>query len=406
VLKLSKQTFQSAAVIIIALVIAVAFFVLKSPPETITTVPQALNINVALAEKQTLSVAVSSQGTVQPRTETTLVTEVSGKIIEVAPQFVSGGLVEKDELLLSIDPRNYDVEVKRAEANVATAFSNLIQEKGRASVAAQDLKKYPRKYSSKEARYLALRLPQLKEAQARLDSAKADLDHANNNLDRTQIRAPYRGIIKSRNVDIGQFVSPGTQLGQVFAIDFAEVRLPIPVDRLAYLALPDKQNSDDSPAVTLENELGLKWQGKIVRTEAVLDERSRVLFAIAKIDDPYGIDGSGQALLMGSFVKAGISGKQIDGLIALPRHVLRAGNKVWVLDSEQRLRNRDIKTLHTEGKLVYVYDGLNDGDIICLSTIPNAVPGTKVKVNSTTKTSSLVNANADQIADSNTETEL
>lgn len=403
-LKTSKQTRQSAAVIVIAIVIAAIFFALKPPPETIITVPSALNIDVAIAEKQTLSIAVSSQGTVQPRTETILITEVSGKIIEVAPQFQSGGLVEKDELLLSIDPRNYDVEVKRAEANAATAFSNLIQEKGRAAVAKQDLKKYPRQYASKEAHYLALRLPQLKEAQARLDSAKADLEHAKNNLDRTKIRAPYRGIIKARSVDLGQFVSPGTQLGQVFAVDFAEVRLPIPADRLAYLALPDSYGNDKAPAVILENELGRVWQGKIGRTEAVLDERSRVLFAVAKIDDPYGLENGGETLLMGSFVKAEISGKKIEGLVAIPRYILRTGNKVWVLDDEQRIRNRDIKTLHTEGKLVYVYEGLNDGDIICLSTIPNAVAGTKVDVNNSTKTSSLVDARLDQIADSSAET--
>jgi RND family efflux transporter MFP subunit len=404
VLKPSKQVLQSAIVIVVAIVIAGVFFALRPPPETVTIEPPTLTIDLAVAEKQTLSIAVSSQGTVQPRTETILITEVSGKIIELSPQFQSGGLVEKDEVLLSIDPRNYEVEVKRAEANVATAFSNLVQEKGRAAVARQDIKKYPRKYASKEAHYLALRLPQLKEAQARLDSAKADLEHANNNLDRTKIRAPYRGIIKARSVDLGQFVGSGTQLGQVFAVDFAEVRLPIPADRLNYLDLPDSHNKESAPSVIVENELGAKWQGTIVRTEGVLDERSRVLFAVAKVDDPYGVENGRDALLMGSFIKAQIGGKRIDNLIAIPRYILRTGNKVWVLDEQQRIRNRDVKILHTEGKLVYVYEGLNDGDRVCLSTIPNAVAGTKVNVNATTSTSALVNANADHIADASTET--
>jgi RND family efflux transporter MFP subunit len=402
VLKTSKQTLLSAAVIATALVIAIILFALKPPPETVTITPPALNIDVAIAEKQTLSIAVNSQGTVEPRTETTLITEVSGKIIEVAAQFQSGGLVAKDDLLLRVDPRNYDVEVKRAEANAATAFSNLMQEKGRGSVAEQDLKKYPREFASKDARHLAMRLPQLKEAQARLNSAKADLAHANNNLDRTEIRAPYRGIIKARNVDLGQFVSLGTQLGHIFAVDFAEIRLPIPTDRLAYLALPNSKDNESSPAVIVKNELGLEWQGNIVRTEAVIDERSRVLFAIAKIDDPYGLDNGGDTLLMGSFVKADISGKEIDGLIAIPRYILRTGNKIWVLDKEQRIRNRDLKILHTEGKLVYVYEGLNDGDVICLSTIPNAIAGTKVEVNSTRKTSSLITPPSNPVATLNT----
>ncbi|CAA0092731.1 Multidrug resistance protein MdtA [Zhongshania aliphaticivorans] len=401
-LNTSKQTLLSAAVIVAALVIAVIFFILKPPPETVTVIPPTLSIDVAIAEKQSLSIAVNSQGTVQPRTQTALITEVSGKIMQVAPQFQSGGLVDKGELLLRIDPRNYKVEVTRAEANVATAFSNLIQEKGRAAVAKQDLEKYPRNYASKEARYLSLRLPQLKEAQARLDSAKADLTHAKNNLARTIIRAPYKGIIKTRNVDLGQFVSAGSQLGHIFAVDFAEVRLPIPADRLAYLALPESGSNDSLPAVALENELSRKWYGNIVRTEGVLDERSRVLFAIAKIDDPYGLENGGEPLMMGSFVQAEISGKKIDDLIAIPRYILRTGNKVWVLDDEQRLRNRDLKILHTEGKLVYVYDGLNDGDTICLSTIPNAIPGTKVKINNTSKTSSLLNTISGQAAAADT----
>jgi RND family efflux transporter MFP subunit len=403
VLKPSKQTLLSAAVIATSLVIAVIIFALKPPPETVTIAPPALNIDVAIAEKQTLSIAVNSQGTVQPRTETILITEVSGKIMAVAPQFQSGGLVEKNDLLLGIDPRNYEVEVKRAEANVATSFSNLIQEKGRAAVAKEDNKKYPRNYASKEARYLALRLPQLKEAQARLDSARADLAHAKNNLDRTKIRAPYRGIIKARNVDLGQFVSSGSQLGQIFAVDIAEVRLPLPADRLNYLNLPDS-NSTETPQVTLENELGGTWSGTIVRTEGVLDERSRVLFAIANVNDPYGIESNGEPLLMGSFVKAEISGRQMEGLIAIPRHILRTGNKVWVLDDEQRIRNRNIKTLRTEGKLVYVYEGLDDGDIICLSTIPNAVAGTKAQINNTTRTSTLVSAAAEHVAAAHSKT--
>jgi multidrug efflux pump subunit AcrA (membrane-fusion protein) len=127
-----------------------------------------------------------------------------------------------------------------------------------------------------------------------------------------------------------------------------------------------------------------------VRTEGVLDERSRVLFVVAEINDPYRLDNPGETLMMGSFVKAEISGKQIDELIAIPRYILRAGNKVWVLDKEQKLANRDVKTLRTEGKLVYVYEGLDNGDLICLSTIPNAVAGTKVKINHQSNTSTLI----------------
>ncbi len=393
-LKQSNQAVIVVIILTIATVIAGVFYALKPPAETITTVPPELIVDVAVAEKQTLAIAVNSQGNVQPRTQTALVSEVAGKVVNVAPQFESGGLVEKDAVLLAIDDRNYQVDLKRAEANLAAAESNLIHEKGLAAVAKADLKKYPRKHASKDALRLALRYPQLKEAQARLEAAIADRSFARNNLSRTKIRAPYRGIIKSRSVDLGQFVATGSQLGQIFAIDRAEIRLPIPADRLRYLDLPNGSAPNVAPSVDIENELGLHWQGSIVRTEGVLDERSRVLFVVAEIDDPYRLDSEGETLMMGSFVKAEIAGKQIDNLIAIPRYILRTGNKVWVLDEEQKLANRDVKILHSEGKLVYVYEGLNDGDLICLSTIPNAIAGTKVKINHQSKTSTLVPAPA------------
>jgi len=394
VLKQSNQAVIVVIILILAGVIAGGFYAMKPPAETITIVPPELIVDVAIAEKQTLSIAVNSQGNVLPRTQTSLVSEVSGKVVKVAQQFESGGLVEKDALLLAIDDRNYQVDLKRAEANLASAESNLLHEKGLAAAARTDLQKYPRKHASQDALSLALREPQLKEAEAKLQAALADVSFAKNNLSRTEIRAPYRGMIKSRNVDLGQYVTTGSQLGQIFAIDRAEIRLPIPADRLRYLDLPNSSQPNAAPTVSIENDLGQHWQGNIVRTEGVLDERSRVLFAVAEINDPYRLDSEGDILMMGSFVKAEISGKQIDQLIAIPRYILRTGNKVWVLDSEQKLSSRDVKTLRTEGSLVYVYEGLSDGDVICLSTIPNAIAGTKVKINHQSKTSTLIKSPA------------
>ncbi len=390
VLKKPNQALIAAIIIIVSLLLAGVFFVLKPKPEQVTISPPTITVDVAIAEKQTLSIAVHSQGTVRPRTETTLMSEVSGKVIAVAEQFESGGIVTKDALLLAIDQRNYEVEVKRAEAAVAGAKSNLLQAKGLAAVAEDDLKKYPRKHATPEALSLAKREPQLEEAKARLQSALADLNHARNNLSRTEIRSPYHGIIKARSASLGQFVSTGSQVGQIFSVDRAEIRLPIPMDRLAYLDLSTISASGPGAKVRIENEQGQLWLGRLVRTERVLDERSRVLFAIAEVEDPYQLNSGGEPLRIGSFVKAEISGKMIENLVAIPRHILRTGSKIWVLDDKQRLTNREVKTLRTEGKWVYVYEGLEDGDRICLTSIPNAIAGTEVTVNHQTKTSTLL----------------
>jgi len=387
---LPKQAIAVASIIGLSIVVAVILFALRPAPEQQDVEQHSLIIDVAIATKQALTINVSSQGTVQPRTETSLVTEVSGQVMDVSPKFENGGLVEQGEVLLRIDDRNYRAELKRAEAAVATAHSNLLQEKGRAAVAKEDLRKYPRRHASKEARALALRLPQLNEAKARLNSALADRRQAKINLDRTQIKAPYRGLIKMRQVDLGQFVSTGTPVGQMFSVDTAEVRLPVPTDRLAYLELPNNGQDDTYPRVILENDIGDRWPAEVVRSEGVLDERSRVLFVVARVNDPYRLENPGKPLLNGSFVKADIEGKKIDGLIAVPRHILRTGNQLWVVDDKQTLRNRDIKALRTEGKLVYVYEGLEEGDRICLSSVPSAISGTPVKVNSSMSTAELV----------------
>lgn len=388
--RLPKQALAVAGIIGLSIIVALGLFALKPTPKQQEVEVHALIIDVATATKQALTINVSSQGSVQARTETSLVTEVSGQVTEVSPAFENGGLVEEGEVLLRIDDRNYRAELKRAEAAVASAHSNLLQEKGRAAVAKEDLRKYPRRHATKEARALALRLPQLNEAKARLNSALADRRQAQINLDRTAIKAPYRGIIKARQADLGQFVSTGTPIGQIFAVDQAEVRLPIPTDRLAYLDLPSRGNSDRQPSVVLENDIGERWPAKIVRSEGVLDERSRVLFVVAQVQDPYRLDSEGKALLNGSFVKATIEGRTIEDLIAIPRHILRTGNQLWVVDDKQTLRNRDIKALRTEGKLVYVYEGLEEGDRICLSSVPSAISGTAVKINSTMSTAELV----------------
>ncbi|MBD2859768.1 efflux RND transporter periplasmic adaptor subunit [Spongiibacter sp. KMU-158] len=387
--KIPKQAMSAGLIVLGAIIVAAIMIALRQPPEMQELPKQQLLVDVAYVEKETLSIPVYSQGNVTPITETTLVSEVNGKVIEVAPLFEAGGLVEKGDLLLSIDDRIYQAEVKRAQAAVATARNALSQEVARARVARDDLKKYPRKYSSQADLDRALRKPQVEDARARLDSARADLEQAKVNLDRTHIRAPYRGLVKARMVDLGQYVGTGSQLGQMFSVDRAEVRLPIPADRIPYLDLPDSRHPEYQPEVVLENELGQLWKGKIVRTEGVLDARSRVLFIVAQINDPYRLNSQGEPLLAGSFVKAKISGREMTDLIALPRNLLRAGGQVWVLDEELKLRNRQVKTLKTEGDFMLVSEGLQEGERVCLSPIPNAVVGTQVEINTSQVSSDL-----------------
>ncbi|ARN74909.1 efflux RND transporter periplasmic adaptor subunit [Oceanicoccus sagamiensis] len=326
-----------------------------------------------------------------------MIAEVAGRITSVAKDFKAGGFFHKGDIILGIDQRDYLANLKRAEAAVASAKSNLASEKGRAEVAYQDWVKYKSSVQRSEAANdLALRKPQLEDARAKLESAIADLDNARDQLDRTTIRAPYDGLVRSKQVDIGQYVNVGSALAETFAIDFAELRMALPENKLHYLELPTLADRELGvhPKVDLYAEIGgtvRHWQGKVMRTEGVFDERSRVLFAVAEIDDPYGINSDHpEELRIGTFVDANIEGRLITGLITLPRHLLRAGNYVWVIDEQQRLQNRKVNILRTEGTEIYITQGLKEGELISLSNIVGAIPGTEVRISTVTATNQLL----------------
>lgn len=391
-----KNLFICTAIVGLATAGAVTLYLNKAEPVKVVVESTPLVVDVAEVVKQDVPVSITSQGTVTPRTQTTIISEIAGRVVEVSPKFKAGGFFEAGEILLRIDDRDYRAELKRAESAVASAKSNLALEKGRAEVAYRDWLNFSKGVTrNSEADALAQRKPQLAEAQARLDSAEADLARARDDLDRTKIRLPYTGMVREKQVDIGQYVSMGAQLGQTFAVDKVEVRLPIPDDRLGYVNLPSISNSpDNAPLVTLSSRQGdqvFEWQAQLVRTEGVLDERSRVLFAVAEVVDPYGLIKEREApLRVGTFVQADIAGRTMTDIVILPRHILRTGNQVWVVDDKSRLINRKVKLLRTDGALAYVYQGLEPGERVSLSSVPHAVAGTEVELNSSVKTSSLL----------------
>lgn len=383
----SSKVLLPIAIILGAVVIAAGLFFSKPAPKVVSNEQVPLLVDAIEVAKEDVQISVRAQGTVMPRTATTLVAEVSGRVVKVADNFKVGAYFKSGDPLLYIDERDYKAQLKRAEAAVASAQSLLATEKGRAEVAYQDWLKYRSSVKrSDAANDLALRKPQLAEAQAQLDSATADLEHARDQMERTVIRAPYDGLVRSKQVDIGQYVNIGTQLADTFAVDVAELRLAIPQHKLAYLELPTLSASDRpiTPAVKLYAEIGdslYQWSAKVVRTESVFDERSRSLFAVAEITDPYGIETPREAALrIGTFVEAQISGRTFKDLVVLPRRILRAGNRIWVIDQKNQLQNRTVSVLRTDGTDIYVTSGLDNGERVCASTIPAAIPGTKVRI--------------------------
>jgi RND family efflux transporter MFP subunit len=325
-------------------------------------------VEIMVLEAMTEHFEVRSQGTVAPRTETVLSAEVTGTVTWISPKFVAGGVFEKGEVLLRIDPTNYDVALKQAEALVK---QRQIEFDGASKLLSQGYRA--------EAEYAS--------SAAALASAEAELVRAQRNLERTRIRLPYEGIVRSKETDLGQFVSPGTRLGVTFATDFAEVRLPLTDTDLAFIDLPEagimRTTADaDGPAVTLsaiQKGRAAEWEATIVRTEGVVDEKSRVTYAVARIEDPYGLHHDSEQLPVGTFVSATIVGTVAEDIIRIPRAVVRGSDQVVFVDGEGKIEVRAVDIARADAEFVYVRGGANAGDRIVLTALESPINGMAVR---------------------------
>ena len=325
---------------------------------------------------------VPAQGTVTPRTQTTLVSQVAGQIIAVSPAFANGGFFEKGDVLLTIDPRDYEVAVAQAQVQVAQAKLRLAREEEESAIARDEWKRL----GSGEPTDLVLRKPQIAEARATIAAAEGALMRANLNLERTQIRAPYPGRVRTKNADVGQYVNPGAPLGHIYAIDYAEVRLPVSDDQLPYLDLPlsfrnNPHHNSGSDVRFHATFAGRKhtYMGRIVRVEGEIDARSGMIALVGRVDNPYRQRADNTPpLAVGMFVTAEILGQQAENVVVIPRAALRGKNRVLVV-TDNRLYYRTIDVLRADAEKVVVKSGLKSGEQLCVSPIDTVVDGMRVR---------------------------
>ncbi len=340
-----------------------------------------LLVRVLEAEPGPRSVRVPSQGTVEPRTEITLVAEVAGRIVSASGSLEEGRFFRKEEVLLRVDPSDYELAVTAARGQVAQAEVRLVMEEAEAEVARSEWNDL----GGGEGSPLALREPQLAEARAAVATAGAALAKAELDLERTVIRAPFDGRVRKRFADEGQFVGRGTVIARVYAIDYVEIRLPLPDEELAFLELPFGLSAgENSPAVRLTAGVAGRnpvWEGRIVRVEGEIDPMSRMVSVVARVDDPYGaaVGEEGIPLAVGLFVNAEIEGRPLDDVYVLPREALRTGDRVFLVD-DGRLRFRDVEIVRTDRNEVIIGAGLAPGDLVCLTPLDTPVDGMKVRL--------------------------
>ena len=379
------QVLLPIAVVLAAVIGARTMVALKPeaptrPPEV--TIPLVRVLDVELTDT---TFTVHTQGTVEPRTESQLVPEVSGRIVEVSPSFVAGGFFEPGDLLFRIEPYDYEKVLVQREAEIESARLRIVQEEAEAEVAQWGWDRI----GTGQARSLTLREPQIASANAGLDAAEANLDTARRNLERTEVRAPYAGRVREKNVDVGQFVMVGTPVARIYAVDAAEIRLPLPDDQLAFLDLPLNYRGESGrvrgPRVTLRVKFAGRnhaWEGRIVRTEGEIDPRTRMVHVVAEVQNPYGrgADPTRPPLAAGMFVEAEIDGRVVENVAVLPRAALRGTDQVLIVDDENRLRFRTIDVLRTTIDEVIVQGGLAAGERVNLSPLEAVSDGMQVRI--------------------------
>jgi RND family efflux transporter MFP subunit len=371
---------------------ALAFALIVTGPKITPQPPRVLAplVRVLDVSLETVQLSTSTHGTVAPRTESELVPEVSGRIIAMNPAMVSGGFFSEGDVLINIDPLDYEVALEQARAGLTRAESDLANAR-KAHERQLDLSR--KQSTSASQRDDALN--RLRIAEATFREARAKLSRAERDIVRTHLIAPYDGRVRSERVDVGQFVNRGSSVAMLYATDFAEVKLPVHDEELAYLDLPLVASGIplDAPIkVTLKARFAgqeHEWQGQVVRTEGELDPRTRMINIIAQVPLPYAQENNRPPLSVGLFVQAEIHGSHVNDVVILPRSALRSESRVFIVDSQNRLRFRDVEILRIAEDQVYVKGGLKTGDKVCISVLDSALDGMLVRLPKT-KTASKV----------------
>lgn len=369
---------------IIPLGIIFSLVAAKPEPHRANAQPRPVAVFVDEAELQTVALTVESQGQARPRTQINLVPQVAGRITYVNPNFIEGGFFEAGETLVQIEDADYRLAVTRAAAQVAQAEQALARERAESELAASEWQAL----GQGEASALTLREPQMAEARAQLAAAEAALQSARLDLQRTRVSAPFSGRVRSKNADLGQYVGPGTNLGEVFSTDTVLVRLPLTDHQLGLLGIPVAYNAaadanDDGIRVTLTATLAGRqhaWEGRITRTDSAIDPQTRVLYAIAEVADPYGAAAEGGApLAVGLFVNARIEGREVENVSILPRSALRGEDSVYVAEVGGTLSVRTVEVIDSSPDRVVVSSGVRGGELVVTSPIRGANNGMRVQ---------------------------
>ncbi|MEQ8848901.1 efflux RND transporter periplasmic adaptor subunit [Botrimarina sp.] len=350
----------------------------KPPPPAAKEV--FLRTRVELIEATDYPVVVRTNAVVQAHNPVTLAAEVTGKVARVSPSFLTGAYFSDGEVLVEIDPRDYQTALSIARSELAASQSALklaeLNEERKLRLIEDNAVSQAEVDGASATR---------EQAEADVELAKTRVVQAELNLERTRVVAPFDGRVRTNLVGVGQIAAVNSPLGEVFAVDFAEVRLPISGEQRRYLDLPEFP--DDPPVrATLRDAIGGSndhvWDAEIVRTEGVLDADSRDVVAIARVDDPFGRQTSRPPLRIGQPVTAAIEGQTLNNVVALPRGAVRELDKIVLVDrSDQTLLSMNIEPVWSDSEHVVVpAEVIPEGKWLATTPMPYTPEGSRVEI--------------------------
>jgi RND family efflux transporter MFP subunit len=364
-------------VLFLLISIALAIFMVKNKSMAVSEKVKAKipYVKTMMLLPQTVNASIASQGVIAPESALTLLSELSSKVDWISPRMETGSSFTKGDTLLTLDKRDYELALITAESNVLNAEVNLEREKAESDLASKEWKRVGAGAGSD----LALRKPQLAQARATLAAAQATLERAQRNLRRTVFIAPFDGRVRTKNVDPGATIFPGTALGNIYATESFEVRLPIADQDVPFTGLDfNGRQIPDDKQLDVELSLGNSFlKGKVVRAEAEVDPMTRMLSIVARIDNTPSVSKS-SPIAVGQFVEAIIYGIEIPDVVVLPRTTVRDGG-VWVVDTSMILYNRPVEVLRYENEFALIDEGIETGDRLLTSRLSSLVNGLKVK---------------------------
>jgi|TARA_Y100000813_G_scaffold55595_1_gene38977 RND family efflux transporter MFP subunit len=354
------------------------WFLGQVQPDPVEELPPP-DVIIEILTPKDFQVQISSNGTTTPLTQTVLTAEVGGEVIYRSKKFAEGASVIEGEILAKIDDTDLQLQYKNALLQLANAEVQYSLQLAEAEVA----KEAWDKIGDGVASDLTLKKPQLKQAEAFLEVAKAQVSSAAKKLNKTEIIAPYAGRIQNVNIDLGTTIIPGQPVGAMYTSSEIEITLAVKDNDLQFLSIPmdgRKLNPSEQASVVIESFYKGKtqsWKGKLERVDGVIDPVTRMINLIAVFKNDF-IESDKPNLPIGLFVEAKIDGITLKNIFEIPINSISEDNEVYIVDKDNQLELRELTILKKYSEFVIIKDGLKAGERIVTSKLSTASNGIKV----------------------------